>query len=176
MLICYIQSASLVITVLRIRMFITTFEECFYLRKQNDDSVTMKDLKATATFNIKPIGFIVSKLKDLKECPLQETEGGTEAYIKFETHYIDGIKDIKVGDKLIILTWLHLADRETLRCYKRNDVGSKEFGVFSTRSPDRPNPIGFHVVTVQEIGKEGIRIFPMEVLNATPVIDIKPLN
>ncbi|HTE24376.1 TrmO family methyltransferase domain-containing protein [Flavitalea sp.] len=74
-------------------------------------------------------------------------------------------------------TWFHLANREIVKCYKRNDVGSKEFGVFSTRSADRPNPIGFHIVTVLEIVIEKkIRIFPMEALNATPVIDIKPFN
>ena len=137
----------------------------------------MKDLKATSAFDVRPIGMIRSTLQSLKDCPLQEAEGAPEAYINFETEYVDGIKDIEAGDKLIILTWLHLADRGVVRCHKRNDVGSKAFGVFSTRSPDRPNPIGFHVATVLEkVNVNTIKVFPMEALNGTPVIDIKPYN
>ena len=135
----------------------------------------MKDMQHTETFNIRPIGFIHSKLNDLKDCPLQESEGAPEVYIEFEKPYIDDIRDLQSGDKIIVLTWLHLANREIVRCYRRNDVGSKEFGVFSTRSPDRPNPIGLHIATVIEcVNQSKIKIFPMEVLDATPVIDIKP--
>ena len=126
-------------------------------------------------FKVRPIGFITSKLRDLKDCPLQESENAPEAYLELYTSYIQGLKDTKIGDKLIILTWLHLANRQILKCHRRNLVGSEEFGVFSTRSPDRPNPIGLHTVTVLEIVSEHkIKIFPMEALNGTPVIDIKP--
>jgi tRNA-Thr(GGU) m(6)t(6)A37 methyltransferase TsaA len=136
----------------------------------------MKVQQPAEDFNVRPIGFITSKLTDLKDCPLQESEDAPEAYLEFDTSYIEGIKDIAVGDKLIILTWFHLADRKVLKCYRRNMVGSEEFGVFSTRSPDRPNPIGLHTVTVLEILNEHkIKIFPMEALNGTPVIDIKPV-
>jgi len=129
----------------------------------------------TTAFDVRPIGFINSKLNDLKDCPLQESENAPEAYLELYFSYFAGIKDIEVGNKLIILTWLHLADRNILQCYKGNLVGSKEFGVFSTRSPDRPNPIGLHTVTVLEIVDERkMKIFPIEVLNGTPVIDIKP--
>ncbi|MHA4842917.1 tRNA (N6-threonylcarbamoyladenosine(37)-N6)-methyltransferase TrmO [Flavitalea antarctica] len=135
-----------------------------------------KDMHSIETFNIRPVGFIHSTLNDLKDCPLQENEGGPEVYIEFEKPYIDGIRDIQAGDKIIILTWLHPANREIVRCYRRNDVGSKESGVFSTRSPDRPNPIGLHIATVIEcVNQSRIKIFPMEALNATPVIDIKPV-
>lgn len=127
-------------------------------------------------FNVRAIGFVSSKLEDLQDCPLQESEGAPEAYLEFYPSYTEGIKDIEVGNKLVVLTWLHLADREILKCHMRNMVGSKEFGVFSTRSPDRPNPIGLHTVTVVEIVNEHkIKVFPMEALNGTPVIDIKPL-
>lgn len=126
-------------------------------------------------FNVRPIGFIISPLNDLKDCPLQESENAPEAYLELYTSYLQGIKDISVGNKLIILTWFHLANREILKCYKGNRVGSKEFGVFSTRSPDRPNPIGLHTVTVLEVvNEQKIKIFPIEALNGTPVIDIKP--
>src|SRR5918993_1897286 len=133
----------------------------------------MKDLNGVGTFVVSPIGFVISELKELDDCPLQESEGAPEAFIQFQDPYREGIKDIQTGDQLIILTWLHLANREVVKCYKRNDVGSGEFGVFSTRSPDRPNPIGFHVVTVMEVTNQNrIKIFPIEALSGTPVIDI----
>ena len=114
----------------------------------------MKIQRGAKGFNVRPIGFINSKLNDLKDCPLQESENAPEAYLEFDPVYRQAVKDIAVGDKLIILTWFHLADRKTLKCYRRNRVGSEEFGVFSTRSPDRPNPIGLHTVTVLEIINE----------------------
>ena len=135
----------------------------------------MKVQQPIDAFNVRPIGFINSQLDDLKDCPLQESENAPEAYLEFYTSYIEGIKDISVGNKLIILTWFHLADRNILKCYRRDMVGSEEFGVFSTRSSDRPNPIGLHTVTVLEIvNEQKIKIFPIEALNGTPVVDIKP--
>lgn len=127
-------------------------------------------------FNVEPIGFISSDLTDIKDCPLQESENAPEAYLEFYPSFIQGIKNITVGNKLIILTWFHLADRSVIKCHRRNSVGTEEFGVFSTRSPDRPNPIGLHTVTVFEIMNDRkIKIHPMEALNGTPVIDIKPV-
>lgn len=124
-----------------------------------------------------PIGFINSQLTDLKDCPLQESENAPEAYLELYTSSTEGIKDLTVGYKLVILTWFHLPDREILKCYRRNRIDSKEFGVFSTRSPDRPNPIGLHTVTVLEIvNEQKIKIFPIEAPNGTPVIDIKPFS
>ena len=135
----------------------------------------MKVQQPTEGFDVRPIGFINSKLTDLRDCPLQGSENAPEAYLELYSFYAQGIKDIGVGDKLVILTWFHLADREILKCYRRNMVGSEEFGVFSTRSPDRPNPIGLHTVTVLEIvNEQKIKIFPIEALNGTPVIDVKP--
>ena len=129
----------------------------------------------TESFTILPIGIISSELTDLRDCPLQGSENAPEAYVEFYNFYVEGIKDIAVGDKLVILTWFHLASRDILKCYRGNMVGTEEFGVFSTRSPDRPNPIGLHTVTVMEIvNEQKIRVFPMEALNGTPVIDIKP--
>lgn len=142
---------------------------------RNKELRQMKVQQPTEGFNVLPIGFINSKLNDLKDCPLQESENAPEAYLEFYTPYIQGIKDIAIGNKLIILTWFHLADRKILKCYRGNKVSSEEFGVFSTRSPDRPNPIGLHTVTVLELVNERkIKIFPIEALNGTPVIDIKP--
>lgn len=133
-------------------------------------------MKASESFTLHPIGFISSSLTKLEDCPLQETEGAPEAYLEFHNPFIEGIKDIKAGDQLIVLTWFHVANREVIKCYRRNMVGSEEFGVFSTRSPDRPNPIGLHTVTVLEITNEQkLKIFPMEALNGTPVVDVKPV-
>jgi tRNA-Thr(GGU) m(6)t(6)A37 methyltransferase TsaA len=123
---------------------------------------------------IKFIGEIHSDLTRIEECPLQENENAPEAYLEVYTSYTEGIKDIVAGNKLIVLTWLHLANRETLKCYRRNEVDSDKVGVFSTRSPDRPNPIGLHTVTVVDVNERWIKIFPIEVLDKTPVIDIKP--
>ena len=135
------------------------------------------NLQTPESFNMRPVGFITSHLKNLEDCPLQEAESAPEAYIEFHPSYIEGIKDIQTGDKIIILTWLHLANRSIVKCHKRNDVGSKEFGVFSTRSPDRPNPIGLHIATVLEVvNEQKLKIFPMEALHGTPVIDIKPFS
>lgn len=124
---------------------------------------------------IKFIGKIHSDLKKIEDCPLQENENAPAAFLEVFPAYTEGIKNIAEGNKLVILTWLHLADREILKCHQRNEVGSEKLGVFSTRSPDRPNPIGLHTVTVIGIADERmIEIIPIEVLDGTPVIDIKP--
>src|SRR5690349_20228204 len=96
------------------------------------------------SYNIKPIGVVRSTLKDLADCPLQETEGAPEATLTIDDGFTSGIADIQPGDRLILFTWLHKADRGVLKCHPRNEMASPELGVFSTRSPDRPNPIGMH--------------------------------
>lgn len=95
---------------------------------------------------IRFIGKIHSDLKRIEDCPLQENENAPSAFLEIFPSYTEGIKNIVEGNKLVILTWLHLADREIIKCHRRNELGSGEFGVFSTRSPDRPNPIGLHTV------------------------------
>lgn len=126
--------------------------------------------------SVYPVGIIRSTLDDLRDCPLQESEGAPEAYLEIYSTYIEAIKDLAIGDRLFLFTWLHLADRSVVTCHKRNLAGTEHFGVFSTRSPDRPNPIGLHSVRVVELtSRNSIKIFPMEALNGTPVIDIKPV-
>ena len=135
------------------------------------------NLSETITaFNLQPIGRINSPLLSLEDCPLQGSENAPEAELELYPAYMEGMKDIAVGDKLVVLTWFHLANRDIVKCYRRNIINGEQFGVFSTRSPDRPNPIGLHNVTVLEIVNERtIKVFPIEALNGTPVIDIKPL-
>ena len=126
---------------------------------------------------IKFIGIIHSELKKIEECPLQENENAPEAYLEIYTSYIEGIKNIVAGNKLIILTWLHLADREILKCYPRNEINSKKAGIFSTRSPDRPNPIGLHQVEVLEVTPTGyLKVFALEALDGTPNTRHKALS
>lgn len=122
------------------------------------------------------IGVVHSRLKDLADCPLQEHEGAPEAFVELYGDYKDGLDGKVVGAELIILTWLHVADRNTLKCYMRDNPEGEITGVFNTRSPSRPNPIGMHVVKVLEIvNGSTLRVYPLEVLDSTPVVDIKPV-
>lgn len=122
------------------------------------------------------IGVVHSGLKRLEDCPLQESENAPEATLEIFPEYITGIKNIKKGDRLLLLTWLHKSDRTVIATHPRNDPGSPLTGVFSTRSPDRPNPIGLHAVEVVSISDTGIiKVSGLEVLDQTPLVDIKPI-
>lgn len=120
------------------------------------------------------IGKVISSLKDLEDCPLQETENAPPARIRIFNEFAAAAKDIRVGDRLILITWLGLADRATLTTHPRNDPASPLTGVFSTRSPHRPNPIGMHTVEVTALisGNE-FEVSGLEVLDQTPLLDIK---
>lgn len=124
---------------------------------------------------IRFIGTVRSSLKRLEDCPLQEDENAPEAEIVISPDFTAGARDIKAGSELVLLTWLHQANRDILETKPRNDPAAPLTGVFSTRSPDRPNPIGIHTVKVLSIKKNGsIIISSLEVLDGTPLIDIKP--
>ena len=135
----------------------------------------MPAYKTDQSFSINPVGYVRSTLKDLEDCPLQGDEGAPEAWVEIEENLIDGIQNIDTNTELLLLTWFHLADRTVLKCIRRKEFGTEPVGVFSTRSPDRPNPIGLHRVRVMEIVNNRLRVFPLEALDGTPVIDIKPL-
>ena len=125
---------------------------------------------------IRFIGKIHSELKDLEECPLQEFENAPEATLAIFPEFMEGIQDIKEGAEILLLTWLHQADRSVIKCFPRNNRESPHLGVFSTRSPDRPNPIGIHAVKVLSISPNGlIKVSGLEVIDETPLIDIKPV-
>jgi tRNA-Thr(GGU) m(6)t(6)A37 methyltransferase TsaA len=121
------------------------------------------------------VGIVRSPLKNLKDCPLQESEKAPEATIEIYSDFKQGVSDIKEGTALIIFSWLHQADRTVLKTKPRNDESARVTGVFSTRSPDRPNPIGMHIATVIAVDDCYIRVSQLEVLDGTPVIDIKPV-
>ena len=121
------------------------------------------------------IGKIHSTLKSIEDCPRQEKEGAPPATIEVFEGFAEGLRDIKAGDELILFTWLHKADRKVLETRPRNDHRLPLTGVFSTRSPDRPNPIGIHNVKVDEVlSPKQFIVSNLEVLDGTPLIDIKP--
>jgi len=125
---------------------------------------------------IKYIGYIQSPLKDLKDCPLQEDEGAPEVIIHIEKKFLPATSGLAAGAKIILLTWLHQADRTILTTHPRNNPNAPTRGIFATRSPDRPNPIGLHETEILEITADGkIRVSNLEVLDGTPLIDIKPV-
>jgi len=125
---------------------------------------------------LKIIGHIHSSLKSLEDCPLQENENAPEATIQILPAFTEGIRDIKPGQNILLLTWLHKADRSVISCYPRNNREAPHIGVFSTRSPDRPNPIGMHTAKVLSVSANGlIAVSGLEVIDQTPLLDIKPV-
>lgn len=121
-----------------------------------------------------PIGVLHSELTERKGAPRQGDEGAPDAWIEVEPWAADALRRIEVGDRLVVLTWLHRARREVLEVYPRGDRDNGLHGVFATRSPDRPNPIGLHPVTVRAIDGLRLRVGPIEAIDGTPVVDIKP--
>jgi len=124
--------------------------------------------------SINPIGIIHSELKRLEDCPKQENEGAPAATVEIYPAFAEAAKDIKPGDRIILLTWLHQSKRDTMVTRPRDNKNAKLTGVFSTRSPDRPNPIGLHISVVHSVKDNILKVAEIEVLDGTPVIDIKP--
>lgn len=134
----------------------------------------MKPDENLAYLSLKRIGVVRSPLKRKEDCPLQGDEGGSEAWLHIDVAFVDALEGLTVGSAVILLTWFHLADRETLKCYPRNETDAPHVGVFSTRSPDRPNPIGLHRVKILAIEDKKLKIYPLEALDGTILLDIKP--
>jgi len=125
---------------------------------------------------LRPIGVIRSPLKTREEAPKQGSEGAPEAWVEIDAAYSGAVADIREGDEIILLTWFHRSRRDVLEVHPRGDPGNPLTGVFATRSPDRPNPIGLHRVRVRETDHRArLRVWPLEALDGTPVIDIKPV-
>ena len=126
-------------------------------------------------YQVVPIGWVESPLKDRAQAPRQGDEGAPDAWLVFQPEVAEGLRDLAPGAEIIVLTWLDRAARDVLVTRPRDDPTRPPTGVFSTRSPDRPNPIGLH--RVQVVAAEGLRILvrPLEALDGTPVIDVKPV-
>jgi tRNA-Thr(GGU) m(6)t(6)A37 methyltransferase TsaA len=127
------------------------------------------------TFPLHPIGTIRSALTDRHTAPRQRDENAPEAWLELDPQYHDALLGLKPGDQLILLTWLHQSNRETLQVHPRRIPNAPLTGVFATRSPDRPNPIGLHEVTVLEIDGTRLRVDALECVDGTPILDLKPL-
>ena len=126
-------------------------------------------------YMLEPIGVVRSELIRLEEAPMQGDEGAPEAWLELTTQAAPGLTGIKPGDELIVLTWLHLAQRDVLQVHPRGDLNRPLTCVFATRSPDRPNPVGLHRVTVLEVAEQKLRVAPLEAIEGTPLVDIKPV-
>lgn len=124
---------------------------------------------------IEPIGFVRSELTQLEEAPMQGDEGAPDAWLELTSMAAPGLMGLQPGDELMLLTWLHLAERDVLQVHPRGDINRPLRGVFATRSPDRPNPIGLHRVSVLEVAERKLRVAPLEAIDGTPIVDIKPV-
>jgi tRNA-Thr(GGU) m(6)t(6)A37 methyltransferase TsaA len=128
-----------------------------------------------AAYELRPIGTVCSPLTDLGAAPKQGDEGAPDAWLLLDPGFAAGVEGIEAGEELLVLTWLHRGRREVLRVHPRGDRSRPEQGVFGTRSPDRPNPIGLHRVRVAEVDGGRLRVSGLEALDGTPVLDLKPV-
>jgi tRNA-Thr(GGU) m(6)t(6)A37 methyltransferase TsaA len=126
------------------------------------------------TYLLEPIGVVRSPLRDPKIAPKQGSEGAPSAWIELHPHFAQAIDGLGAGDHLILLTWLHEARRDLLQVHPRDDLNAPLKGVFATRSADRPNPIGLHPVILLAIEGLRLQVSPLEAIDETPVLDIKP--
>ncbi len=124
-------------------------------------------------YEINPIGVVRSVLKERGEARAFGDEGAPDAWLEMNGDVADGLQGIETGDEIIVVTWLHLSRRDKLKVHPRGDTSRPLTGVFATRSPVRPNPIGLHRVTVLEIEGTKLRVAPLEAIDGTPVIDLK---
>ena len=124
---------------------------------------------------LRPIGLIRSSIRQRSEAPKQGTEGAPDAWLEVNPAVAEGLDGLAAGDDIIVVTWLHRAHRDVLKVHPRSDRSMPLTGVFATRSPDRPNPLGLHPVTVRDVNQSRLRIGPIEAIDGTPVVDIKPV-
>lgn len=126
-------------------------------------------------FELRPVATVQSPLTDLASAPKQADEDAPEAWLVFEADMRDALDGLRVGDDVVVLTWLHHADRDVLQVHPRGDETRPIQGVFSTRSPARPNPVGLHEVRVLGIDGARVRVSAIEAVHGTPVVDVKPV-
>jgi tRNA-Thr(GGU) m(6)t(6)A37 methyltransferase TsaA len=127
------------------------------------------------SFEVKAIGTVESPLTDLESAPRQADEGAPAAWLVFEPEMVEGLRSLRPGDQVILVTWLDRARRDVLSVHPRGDTSRPQEGVFSTRSPHRPNPIGLHRVELAAVDGRRLQVRNLEALNGTPIIDVKPI-
>lgn len=126
-------------------------------------------------FTVTSIGVVRSTLTSREDAPRQGDEGAPDAWLEIAADVVQGLSGLSNGTEIIVITWLHQADRGTLEVHPRGNTDRPLTGVFTTRSPDRPNPIGLHRATVLEIQGNRLRVEPLEAIDGTPIVDIKPV-
>ena len=127
------------------------------------------------SIELRPVARVESALKSLDEAPMQGREGAPDAWLVFEADVLDALAGIRPGQRLILLTWLDRGRRDVLQVHPRDDPANPLQGVFNTRSPDRPNPIGLHEVEVLAVDGARVQVAPLEAIDGTPVVDVKPV-
>jgi tRNA-Thr(GGU) m(6)t(6)A37 methyltransferase TsaA len=130
-------------------------------------------MTSSENYLLQPIGRIRSTILNRRDAPCQGAEGAPDVWLDVMPAFAPGLLGITAGDEVVVITWLHQANRETMQVHPRKNPNNPLTGVFFTRSPDRPNPLGLHRVTVREITGHQLRIGPMEAIDGTPVVDIK---
>jgi len=135
----------------------------------------VEDVLSDQRYELQPIGWVESPLVARASAPRQGNEGSPDAWLAFDARFSEGLRDLQVGDEVIVLTWLDRARRDVLVVRPRGDPANPLQGVFNTRSPDRPNPIGLHRVRILAIDGTRIRVRDLEALDRTPIVDLKPV-
>lgn len=131
--------------------------------------------RAANRYDLRPVAWVESPLKHQAEAPRQGREGAPPAWLAVEPDFAMAIRDLHAGDHVIVLTWLDRGRRDELECVPGDNPASPPLGVFSTRSPNRPNPIGLHRVQILAVEPLRIHVSELEALDGTPVVDIKPV-
>ena len=126
-------------------------------------------------FTLRPVGYIRSELRHRADAPKQNFEGAPDAWLDILPAFGDALNGLAEGQEIILVTWFHAANRDRLAVHPRGDATIPLAGVFATRSPDRPNPLGLHRVTLRKIDRLRLRLGPIEAIDGTPVVDLKPV-
>ena len=132
-------------------------------------------MATASTYTLTPVGVVRSPLTQREDAPKQGSEGAPDAWIDVTPNLVAGLDGLVVGQAIIVVTWLHQSHRDVLTLHPRGDPNLPLTGVFATRSPDRPNPLGLHRVTILEIARSSLKVGPLEAIDGTPIVDIKPV-
>jgi tRNA-Thr(GGU) m(6)t(6)A37 methyltransferase TsaA len=127
------------------------------------------------TYELRPIGRVESPLTDRAAAPKQGDEGAPRARVVFLPAFREAASGLREGEEVLVLTWLHLSRRDVLSVHPRGDAKRPLTGVFATRSPDRPNPIGLHAVAIEAVEEDAITVRDLEAIDGTPILDVKPV-
>jgi tRNA-Thr(GGU) m(6)t(6)A37 methyltransferase TsaA len=132
-------------------------------------------MSETAPYSLNPVGFVRSPLETRRDAPKQGREGAPDAWVEVLADVAEGLQGVAAGQEIILITWLHQSSRDVLKVHPRGHKELPLTGVFTTRAPDRPNPLGLHRVKVLEVAGRRLKVGPLEAIDGTPVVDIKPV-